>query len=129
MIKFEAPLPDIQTTSFFPNPELNDTKAARNEVAMRRAMDGTRYTYVKSSDRFRFSFTFRLARMKALELRAFIISYSGSLIRLTDHKDEVWDVYLMNNPFEFNGAGRAEPVPGHEEYTITLDLEGTKHAT
>ena len=128
MITLQAPLPNLQTTTLLPNPELNDTKARRLEMNMRRAMDGTRYTYVKSTDRYRFSYTFRLARMKALELRAFIISYIGSLIRITDHYNEVWDVYLMNNPFEFNGSGRAEPVPGHEEYTITLELEGTRHA-
>jgi hypothetical protein len=128
MIKFEAPLPSPQTTSFFPNPLLNDTKGANLKVDIRRAMNGERYTYVKTTERFRFSFRFRLNRMKALELRAFIYSYSASLIRITFENGEVWALNFMNNPFEFNSSGRAEPAPGHEENTITLELEGVQLA-
>jgi len=128
MITLQAPGPNLQTTSILPNPELNDTKALRSSIRMRRAMDGTRYTYVKSNSRFHFSWQFRLARMKALELRAFIKSYAGSEIRLTDHYGEQWDVFFMNNPFEFNGASRGSPAPGNETWTITLELEGVRHA-
>jgi hypothetical protein len=87
-------------------------------------MDGTLYTYVKQrAGRKRFQFDFEIARSKALELRAFIKVYYSTPIRFTDHNTAQWVAYLQNNPFEFAGDSKAEPFPGGETMTITLEFE------
>jgi hypothetical protein len=126
MIKLEAPLPAVQTISILPDPQSNDSEALLHRVDTKRAMDGTKYTYVNQVDRRRLTYEFRLTRMKALELRAFIQSYFDSEIKLTNHKDEVWHLKFVNNPFEFSTAGRAAGSPGGEIQSIQLQFEGVK---
>ena len=125
MLKLEAPYPGVQTTSFFPNPQLGDSEELTDEMVSKRAMDGTLYTYVKTKNlRRRLLFELSMGRMKALELRAFIESYFASKVRLTDHLGRVWIGNLVNDPFEFNTPGRAEHFPGQERQTIQLEFEG-----
>jgi len=59
-------------------------------------------------------------RPKALELREFIILYFASPIQITTHENEVWVVHFVNDPFEFTGERKAEPV--REMYTINLTM-------
>lgn len=90
-----------------------------------RSMNGVLYTYVKSREgRKRFRWDFEIARNKALELREFINSYQGEIIKIIDHDGDEWIGYLRNNPFEFTGAGRAGPEwPGNETMIVTLEFE------
>jgi hypothetical protein len=118
-VKLEAPLPAIQTISFLPNPQKSDVENQLHKIDLKRAMDGTKYTYVKSNDRRRLTYEFRLTRMKGLELKAFLQSYYSSLIRMTNHKDEVWEVKVINNPFEFSSLNQ-------QVISIQLQLEGVK---
>ncbi len=118
-----APVPGIVTTTVLPNPQFNDTQARKVELQIMRSMNGTRYTYVKSNDRQALSFTFLLTRKKALELRAFLVSYYRAKVQLTDHEGAIWEGYFTNNPFEFSTAGRANGWPGGEYCEITLQLE------
>lgn len=113
MIILEA----FQTTTVLPNPQDADTENGVHSLDMKRAMDGTKYTYVKSTDRRRLTYEFRLTRMKALELRAFILAYYDSDIKMTNHKDEVWEVKFVNNPFELSTSGR-------DSVSIQLVFEG-----
>jgi len=117
MIKLEAPLPAVQTTSFLPNPQKGDVENLLHNIDLKRSMNGTKYTYVKSNSNRRLTYEFRLTRMKGLELRAFIQSYYDSEIKMTNHKAEVWHVRLVNNPFEFSSASG-------ETVTIQLQFEG-----
>lgn len=126
---FEAPYPGLQTTSLLPNPQLSDTEALTSSVTPRRALDGTLYTYVRTTGgRRKMTWEFRLARPKALELRAFIYSYFASRIKITDHNGRIWIGNFMNNPFEFESANRNAPavggLPRGETVTITLEFEG-----
>ncbi len=41
-------LSSYQTTTLLPNPEWSDSVQFTGEVAIKRAVDGTRYTYTKS---------------------------------------------------------------------------------
>jgi hypothetical protein len=87
-------------------------------------MDGTSYTYVHTKEgRKKLQWDFTIARNKALELRAFINSYYRTQIQVTDHNDDVWIGYLINNPFEHTGSGRAVDFPGGETMDITLEFE------
>ena len=127
MIELAAPYPAIQTVSLLPNPQFGDGEAETCEVATKRAMDGTLYTYVKSkAGRRRLTFPFQLSRMKALELRVFIQSYFASKVRLTDHFGHVWVGHFTSNPFEFSTPRRAGGWPGDEMQTIQLEFEGVK---
>ena len=127
MIELAAPHPAIQTVTLLPNPQFGDGEAHTSEVASRRAMDGTLYTYVKSkAGRHRLTLPLVLSRMKALELRAFIQSYFASKVRLTDHLGQVWVGHFTSNPFEFSTPKRAAGWPGGEMQAIQLEFEGTK---
>lgn len=123
-VRLGAPYPTLETFTWLPNPELSDVNSPAQSVEFRRSMDNTVRTYVKTSPRETFTFTFVLTRQKFLELRAFILSYYRSLIHYIDHNGKPWKLYLTNNPFEGNAAGRAADFPGEEYATITLNLEG-----
>ena len=72
MFQLQAPYPGLQTTSILPSPQFGDSESLRAEVSVKRAVDGTRYTYVKRKGGRKLQWTFQLTRNKALELRAFI---------------------------------------------------------
>lgn len=128
MFKLQAPFPRIQTTSLLPNPEFGDSENLAVEVNLKRAMDGTRYTYVKRKGRRRLQWTFHLSRNKGLEVRAFLQTYLASKVRLVDHNGRVWIGVFMNNPFEFETDARTAPaiapMPRGERQVITLEFEG-----
>jgi hypothetical protein len=120
-----APYPGVQTTTLLPAPRWGDSKALTASVLRMRAMDGTLYTYVRSKNgKKRLQWEFEISRNKALELREFFNSYHSALIQAIDHDGDSWVGYMLSNPFEFTGAGRAGPYwPGGETMTIRLELE------
>lgn len=112
----QAPYPTIQTTSLLPSPQFSDSEAPQQAINIRRAMDGTRRTYIKSNELSKLVYTFALWRGKALELRAFIESYYFATIKLTNHKGEIWLVNFSTNPFESTDQ---------ELTQVTLEMQGT----
>ncbi len=48
MIYQQAPYPTHQTASVLPDPKFSDSEALTDAVSVKRAMDGTRYTYIKT---------------------------------------------------------------------------------
>lgn len=122
----QAPLPAIQTTSLLHSPLFSDSEAVRQSVGIKRAMDGTKFSYVKSNPRSKLNYSFTITRMKALELQAFIKVYYRADVRIVNHKGEVWDCNFTSNPFESTGNGRAGGLPGNEVVDITLEFEGIK---
>lgn len=122
--QLSAPYPQLETVTFLPNPEFSDIRRPVQNVAIRRSMNNTTRTYVKTSSRKVFNYTFSLTRQKALELRAFIESYYSSQLQIIDHDSRRWIVYFTGNPFEINGAGAALNYPGSEYATIPLAFEG-----
>ena len=99
-------------------------------VIVKRAMDGTRRTYVKTKGgRRRLKWTFQLTRNKGLELRAFIQSYFASKIYVLDHLGRNWVGYFTSNPFELDTPERGAParpplLRGEVEQAIELEFEG-----
>ncbi len=128
MFTLQAPHPSLQTTTILPNPRFGDSEGLRVEVVVKRALDGTRYTYIKRKMGKKLQWTFNLTRNKSLEIRAFIQSYFASTIVITDHNDRKWIGNFVNNPFEMSTERRAapaiSPMPRGESVTITIEFEG-----
>jgi len=125
----QAPYPSMQTTTVLPLPKFSDTMALTDAVMVKRAMDGTRYTYVKTKGgRKKLKWEFLLTRNKGLELRAFIRSYFASKILVTDHLGRYWIGNFTGNPFEFDTTERGAPPrqgwPVGEVQAITIEFEG-----
>lgn len=130
MITLQAPHPGLQTTTFLPNPQFSDTEALTASLSVKRSLDGTLFTYKKTKGgRRKLTWTFTLTRPKALELRAFLLSYYASTVKVVDHNDRTWLGNFTNNPFEFESARRAAPAIGDlapEACVITLEFEGVE---
>jgi|SRR5208282_4121846 len=127
----QAPYPSLQTLTVLPSPKFSDTMALTDAVTVRRAMDGTRYTYVKTKGgRKKLKWEFLITRNKGLELRAFFQSYYASQIYITDHLGRYWVGYFMNNPFEFDTPERGYPPrqgwPVGEVQAISIEFEGVQ---
>lgn len=129
MFELAAPYPEIQTISLLGSPQFSDGEALTVTLSPKRATDGTLYTYVKTkAGRRKMTWTFRLPRAKALELRAFLLSYFASQIRVTDHNERIWVGHFTNNPFEFD-TDSGGPYIGSlrgEMQSITLEFEGVE---
>jgi len=127
VIRVSAPYPTLETVTLLPNPEFGDSEALRDTVQMRRAMDGTTYSYVRrTGGRHQLQYDFNLSRMKALELIAFVRSYQASKIQLTDHRDQVWVGNITVNPMEPETVLRSQTSPGRERVSVRLEFEGVK---
>jgi hypothetical protein len=121
----KGPYPAAQTTTLLPSPKFGDSQALAGTVQSARAMDGTTYTYVKSREgRKKFNWQFEVSRHKALELREFINAYQGGLIITIDHDGDRRIGYLVSNPYELAGSGKAgDGWPGGETMTIIMEFE------
>lgn len=107
-----------QTVTYLPNPEFGDSEAILSEVQRKRALDGTLFTYIKTTQRRKLIFQFNLTREKSLELNAFFQAYHSETILLTDHNDVTWTGKFTSNPFDFNSNGR------DEAQAIQFEFEG-----
>jgi hypothetical protein len=125
-LQLSAPYPLVVTTTLLPNPQLGDSEALSDTVAIRRAMDGTMYSYVKRGLRRKLLFDFDLSRMKALELEAFVRAYQASKVLLVDHLSQSWVGHLTGNPVELEGTKRALKSFGNERMSVRLEFEGEK---
>jgi hypothetical protein len=73
-------------------------------------MDGTRYSYVKSSDDRRLSFSFTdIGRGKILEVQEFLKKFRGQFIKVVDHRGNAWKVFVDTNPVTFTTNARGAP--------------------
>jgi len=130
-VQLSAPYPLLQTTTLLPNPQFSDSEALTASVTVKRAMNGVRYTYVKRRNgRRKLKWTFKMTRNKALELRAFIVAYFASRVRIVDHNGDTWVGHFTNNPFEFETTERAAPaiapMPRGETQVIDIEFEGVR---
>ncbi len=130
MLTLQAPYPLLQTTTILPDPKFSDSEGLMIVVTRKLAMDGTKYTYIKNKGRRKLSWSFRLTRNKALELRAFIQCYFASPIQVTYYNGRVWVGNFVENPFEFDTAESAgpaiRPLPQGEFVQIQLEFEGVE---
>lgn len=116
----QAPNELIQTTSLLPEPSFGDGQGLDSELTLKRAMDGTLYSTIKTNNNRKLSYDFILTRGKTLEVIEFILTYSQYTVRLTNHKDEVWVGYITNNPAELSA------IAIEEENQFRLEFQGRK---
>jgi len=127
MFVLQAPYPTLQTSTYLPNPQLGDSEGNILNVDIKRAMDGTMYSFVKTRDREKLIWTFRLSQHKGMELMAFYQSYSTSQLKVTDHLGNVFLGYFTSNPVEFEATNRSVDSPGNDTMvSIQIEFEGTK---
>lgn len=112
------------TSVVLPKPLFGDTENLISNMILRKSMNNTTYTYVKSSNSRVLKYTFRLTRMKSLELEGFFSSNNSNKLRLQNWKGEIWDVYLMTNPIDFVQTGRESPTEDRTD--VNLEFEGVK---
>lgn len=98
MFLIQAPYPAIEATIVLPNPQFSDARARTNSMNLQRSMDGGVYTYVKKTTLERVSYSFKLSRFKAEEVRQFLKYYQAEPMQFINHKDEIWRVHLTNDP-------------------------------
>lgn len=121
-VLLQAPANSPETTTILPSPELADVENSQKSLTIKRAMNGEKRTYVRRSPNRLLTYTFRLQRLKLLELEEFVRSYHSESILMINHKDELWTVRFVSNPFEFGIDRRGN------DGVITLNLEGIKNA-
>lgn len=117
-VYLSAPWDLIQATIRLPSPQVGNLRNNQLDVAIRNSMNGTLYSYVKSSDRLKFAWDLFLTRQKALELEYFIEYYDEYEWRVTDWEENVYRMYLINDPFDFTRISKDELT------TVRLELEG-----
>jgi len=106
-----------------PNAELGDGLRPNSVVLLKRAMDSTVYTNVKTkTDKETYRFSVRLTRKKSIELVEFVFEHSAKIIRLQWRTLDI-DVALRVNPVELELTTRAVVAGSVEETTIQLEFE------
>lgn len=124
MFILQAPYPSVKTTLLLPSPRMGNTRNLQSTVQTLRMMDGTLYTYKKSKrGRKVHRWDFLVSSDKAMEMKAFMDSYQGNLMHATDHENVRHFGYMVLNPIEAVGEGRAENWPGGEAYQATIQFE------
>lgn len=136
-IYLQAPHELIQATIMLPTPKFGDTQNPEPEIDIRNAQSGKLYSYVKANQRLTLFYDFILEQEKAIELREFVKIYSAENIRLTDWRERVYLVKLINVPLTFQTIGRGvnitltEPpyegvISKQERLSVRLQFEGTR---
>jgi hypothetical protein len=102
-----------------PNPLFSDTESNVNDVHLSKTVGGKKYSYIKTTKRKHLKYEFNFRYKKCLELRNFLDSSNDIWLTMTNWKNEVWKVILINNPITFTAIDR-------EMYSVTLEFEGYK---
>jgi hypothetical protein len=123
-VQLSAPHPQNQTTTILPNPVWDDSVNLKDSLSIKRASDGTMFTYVKSAaSRRRLVMSFDLTLYKGMELQAFLRTYYASRLYIQDHLGSQWVGYAVGNPFEFETSERGSSGGGGESMNVQLELE------
>ena len=95
----EGPFPGISQALILTSPEHSNTEGKDQSIQLRKSINSTRYTYVKSSNRKRLEFSWTsLGRGKLVEIQEFHKLFAGNHIKLTDFRGDVWDLIFANEP-------------------------------
>lgn len=118
MAPHEAP----EVTCLFPSPNFGDSDDLEVAVNIKRSMDGTTRTYVKTSTDELLIYDFILTRAKIIELQNFVNIYYDINIRMINHKGEIYVGKILNQINEYTTVRRGE------EGTFRLEFRGVKIA-
>lgn len=129
MIQLDAPYSLPVVTTLLPNPDNGDEEAVDPSVSFRRTMNGTRYSYVKSSDVRRLTYNFsNVGRGKLIEMQEFYKAHAADEIRLTDHRGDTWRLRFVDSEVSFSTERRSFDAGSvrKESGDFTLTFVGTK---
>lgn len=113
-------------------PDANFGNTSNDEISLnlKKAMDGTIYTYVKvkSPGEVKLTFDWTLTRVKLLELQSFFTAdVIANPLLLIDSNGVVWDVILITNPITIRMESRGDlgqnDIRG-ELGSVTLEFRG-----
>lgn len=124
-----APFSAPKVTVVLPNPLFDDSRASESKVQVKHTMTGRAVTYVQQSDRFAITLPFRLTRMKALELQAFLAAYQGAEWRLTLYDGSQWRAQLAGGEgpvFTAEDRIGSSTLTGKEAVTVTLTISAKR---
>lgn len=93
-----APHELVQMVSLLPSPEFGDSDNIVGSFNLKRSMNNTIYTYLKTSSEEVLTYEFILTRGKTLEVIAFIRTYYAYNVRIINHKGETYVGKIMNDP-------------------------------
>ena len=120
----QGPYPMLQSTILLPSPKLGNQQNLASTVTTMRAMDGTKYTFVKPKRaRKVYQWDFITTKDKLREVSKFIKSYSGRKMKVTDHRNNQYIGFTTINPLDARGEGRAGGYPSNEVYRWAFSLE------
>jgi len=127
----KAPYPHVQTVMVLPNPVLDNSEEPLDERDYRIMMDKTVYSYIKRIGESTFRYSFRLTRLKAIEVIAFVENYIGTKWEITDHHEVVSYVYCTSDVKTLTtvrgpGTGPCyfDGYSVNEGLTLDLEFEG-----
>ncbi len=121
----QAPYPKMIATLLLPSPLLSNNKNNTATVQTVRSMNGTVYTYVITKrGRKKYSWSFLTSKDKALEAKEFVGIYAQDLVQVVDHEDVTRMGWIVINPLEESGQGRAGGWGKNEEaFEYTIEFE------
>ncbi len=130
-MQFEAPYAAPDTVVLLPNPVFGDSRALDVDLKHYQTLNGTRYTYIKTSANRRLTYTWEvLGRGKMLELEEFFQAYAGEFIKIIDHNSKVWKASIVEGASQFTTTqlSRNAGGPRTESGSITLEFIGCQKA-
>jgi hypothetical protein len=95
MVILQAPYPLILVTSFLPDPEFKDEVSANVKLNLKRALNGTPYTYVKTTSKSKLEWDFDVSIWKALEINEFYQNFTTQKIKITDWNSLIYVGYFI----------------------------------
>jgi hypothetical protein len=123
-VKLLAPFIAPMTQTTIKSPELQDQMIPDIISNDRRSMNGTRYSYVNSSDYVRLIWTWdSVDKGKVFEIEEFVYSYFGEEIKIVDWRGTLWRARLLTSPADFEISKRAAPCPPGRNEAGTFTLE------
>lgn len=111
------------------NPELQDAEEVATNTVVHTAMNGDLRTYRRTPATLKLTLTFRtLTRVKALELRAFVLATFGMILTYADHRGGTWRGKLLVEDLDIltEELGSGRDGIRKEANTIILEFEGTR---
>lgn len=108
------------TAIILPNPNMGNEENLQVELILGDAEDSTQYSYIKRTENIRLTYDLSLARPKMDELKNFLKLYHTFEMRLIDHHDVSWKVYMITELVELTRKS------GQEYTDVRLQFEGVK---
>jgi hypothetical protein len=107
-----------------PNPMFGDSEALNAKLDVKKAINGTTYTYKRRTTSKILRFNFEVDYKKAEEMREFTYNNSGKPIQLTTWEGHIWVGYLVTNPLVIKGISIAGSCSERRQFDF--EFEGVR---